>query len=138
MVKEFLFVPMYNVFSNVTSFTRRRLNLLTSRFKKEQISPIEKIGGIRFSEKSEEITESIKAFIMKMKCRKSHYARNDTGRSYLPPELSVKCLWQYWKDKRIKKGKPVASISKFHHIFLNNFNLSFGYPRQDVCVLVQR
>lgn len=121
------------VFSNVTSFTRRRLNLLTSTFKKEQKSPTERRGGSRLSEKSEEITDSIKAFIMKMKCRKSHYARNDTRRSYLPPEMSIKSLWEHWKEKRIKNEKPVASISKFHYVFTNSFNLSFGHPRQDVC-----
>lgn len=68
-----------------------------------------------------------------MKCRKSHYARNDTGRSYLPPEMSIKSLWEHWKEKRIKNEKPVASISKFHYDFTNSFNLSFGHPRQDVC-----
>jgi len=121
------------VFSNVTSFTRRRLNLLTSTFKKEQKSPTERRGGSRLSEKSEEVTDSIKAFIMKIKCRKSHYGRNDTGRSYLSPEMSVKNLWEHWKQKRNKNKKPVASISKFHYVFTNNFNLSFGHPRQDVC-----
>jgi hypothetical protein len=114
------------VFSNVTSFTRRHLNLLTSTFKKEQRSPIERRSGSKLNQKSEEVTESIKAFIMKMNCRKSHYARNDTGRNYLPPEMSVKCLWEHWKEKRIKNEKHVASIYKFHHVFTSNFNLSFA------------
>jgi len=42
-------------------------------------SPQEKRGGARSSIQSKEISESIIAFICKLKCKKSHYARSDTG-----------------------------------------------------------
>lgn len=120
-------------FSNITSFTSRRITILAKKFHEGNVSPKEIRGGSRVSVQDEEISNDIIKFIQKFKNKKSHYARNDTGRSYLQPGLSVKMMWEYWKKKRLNKGKLVSSLTKFNHIFVNNFNLSFGHPKQDVC-----
>lgn len=122
-----------SAFSNITSFTKRRLTILANKFKEGNPSPKEIRGGARVNAQSQEVTESIMKFIQKFKNKKSHYARNDTGRSYLHPELSVKKMWEYWRNKRSNNGKSISSFGKFYNIFVNNLNLSFGHPKQDVC-----
>lgn len=42
-------------------------------------------------------------------------------------------MWGFWKKDRMSKKQPVASLSKFKKIFLNSFNLGFGYWSTDVC-----
>lgn len=121
-------------FTQITNFTPRRLNILTSTFLKTGSSPKEKRGGSRINQNnSDEVTQSIIEFPSQLKCKKSHYARTDSGRSYLPPQWSVKYLWEQWSKKRILDNKSTASRGKFHKIFINNFNLSYGHPRQDIC-----
>lgn len=121
------------IFSQVTSFSPRRLNILCSKFLSTASSPKENRGGSRKTRNSDEVSTSIIEFISKLKCKKSHYARNDSSRSYLPPQWSVNFLFEQWKKKRICINKPIASRGKFHSIFTGNFNLGFGHPRQDVC-----
>jgi hypothetical protein len=92
-------------------------------------------GGFSSSRKlkCDELTMSIKKHIQKFKSRKSHYARSDTGRSNLQPELSVIKMWNYWKTKRTTLQQPSASFSKNYSVFTKYFNLGFVHPRQDVC-----
>jgi len=63
---------------------------LANKFREGNPSPKEIRGGARVNAQSQEVTESIMKFIKKFKNKKSHYARNNRGRSYLHPELSVK------------------------------------------------
>lgn len=107
-------------FTQITTFTRRRLNLLAATYMLRS-SPQEKRGSARSTIQSKEISESIIAFICKLKCKKSHYARCDTGRSYLPPQWSVSYLWKQWKFQRTTEDKPVSSLNKFHKIFTDTF-----------------
>jgi len=71
--------------------------------------------------------------IMTYKSKKSHYTRVDTGKSYSQPGLSVKYLWKNWLKMRIDSNEKIASYSKYFRIFSQEFNLSFGHPRQDIC-----
>lgn len=70
-----------NAFVGITSITRRRLNILASKFKNTHASPKESSGGFPLSKQiqSEEVTTSIKNHILKFKSRKSYYSRSDTG-----------------------------------------------------------
>lgn len=96
------------IFSQVTTFSPRRLNILCSKFLTTASSPKETRGGSRKTQNSDEVSTSIIEFISKLKCKKSHYARNDSSRSYLPPQWSVNFLWEQWKKKRICVNKPIA------------------------------
>lgn len=42
-------------------------------------------------------------------------------------------MFNIWKTFRQNNNQPVASFSKYYHIFVSKFNISFGHPRQDVC-----
>ncbi|XP_022166413.1 uncharacterized protein LOC111030967 [Myzus persicae] len=122
-------------FTDITRITKRRLNILALNLKKSHSSPKEKRGGFSITRVNtfDEITISIKNHIESFKSKKSHYCREDTGRSYLQPGLSVAVMWKHWKKKREVSNQSTASLSKYYDVFCNNFNLSFGHPRQDVC-----
>lgn len=122
-----------NAFSSITTIKRKRLNLIAKNFKTNYLSPSEKRGGARITEKSEEITNSIIDHILTFKTRKSHHTRKDSCKSYLPPEMSVNIMFRMWKTSREHKNEPTASFSKYYNIFVSKFNISFGHPRQDVC-----
>ncbi|KAL4142538.1 hypothetical protein QTP88_004979 [Uroleucon formosanum] len=122
-------------FTDITRITKRRLNILALNFKKSHSSPKEKRGGFSIARVNtfDEITISIKKHIESFKSKNSHYCREDTGRSYLQPGLSVAVMWKHWKKKREISNQSTASLSKYYDVFCKNFNLSFGHPRQDVC-----
>jgi len=121
------------VFSSINSISRKRLNIIANNFQLDLCSPKEKRGGKHENPIDQQVTESIIEHITLFKAKKSHYSRADTGRSYLPPGLSVSKMFLLWKNKMITNNAPVSSFSKFYSIFTNNFNLGFGHPRQDVC-----
>lgn len=116
-------------FTGITRITKRRLNILALNFKKSHSSPKEKRGGYSITRLNtfDEKTISIKKHIESFKSKKSHYFREDTGRSYLQPGLSVAVMWKHWKKKREINNQSTASLSKYYDVFCNNFNLSFGH-----------
>lgn len=81
----------------------------------------------------EQITNLIIDHIQNFKGKKSHYSRSDTGRSYLPPGVTINLMYKYWKNETIKKNQKFASFSKYYLIFTTKFNLGFGHPWQYVC-----
>lgn len=111
------------------------MNLISRTFKNTSLSLIGKRGGARITVNSVEITNSIIDHIRTFKSRKSHHTRKNTNRSYLQSELSVNIMFNAWKTFRQKNNRPVASFSKYYHIFVSKFNISVGHPKQDVCSL---
>lgn len=95
--------------------------------------PTECRGGYRKSAVQIEISESIKEHIKSFSCRESHYGRNKGVRKYLPPELSIKRMYRMWKACRVADSKSVCHYEKYRTIFVTDFNLGFGNPREDVC-----
>lgn len=120
-------------FQSVTQFSSFRIKSIAAYFLKEGASRPERRGGSRASLKDNETTGSIIDHIKSLKCRSSHYGRNKSIRSYLPPELSVRKLYKMWCDIRNTMNAPVTSFGKYYKIFAKKFNLGFGNPRTDVC-----
>lgn len=118
-------------FASITNISRHRINHIAKNFFMTQEAPREKRGGSRTTANDDEVTKSIIDHIESFKCKKSHYIRKDTGRSYLHPELSIKKMYKLWKLER--HGMPKASYSKYYSVFVTKFNLAFCHPRQDVC-----
>lgn len=122
-----------DAFISITNITRRRINILCRHFFNNQVTPIQKRGGCRITQKTIEISQSIVKHIETFRCKKSHHTRKDTRRSYLPPDLNVTLMWSKWQAERKYNSLPVASFSKYYNIFTTKFNIAFGHPRQDVC-----
>ena len=79
----------------------------------------------------DETIAKVRRFIGSIPARESHYSRTDNSlRRYLDPKLSVsaihrKFIQTYPQDK--------LSLRVFSDIFHQDFNLSFGNPRSDIC-----
>ncbi|KAF0758051.1 Uncharacterized protein FWK35_00024480 [Aphis craccivora] len=73
-------------------------------------SPKKNRGGSRFNLNDEQITNLIIDHIQNFKGKKSHYSRSDTGRSYLPPGVTINLMYKYCKNETIKKNQKFASF----------------------------
>lgn len=78
----------------------------------------------------EETTNAVYTHIRSFKGRQSHYSLHKSKKIYLPEDLNVKKMFQMFKELY-----PTKSISyeSYRSIFVNKFNISFGYPRSDTC-----
>ncbi|XP_037302209.1 uncharacterized protein LOC119192498 [Manduca sexta] len=91
----------------------------------------ERRGGNRKINKFKDQKESIRNYIMKLKCIESHYCRSSSQeRKYLSSDLNINKLYKMFKDEN---PQSVVKQSYFRHIFNSEFNLGFGTPKTDVC-----
>nr|CAH7721051.1 unnamed protein product [Callosobruchus chinensis] len=111
--------------------TCNRLAIVARYFLHTGEMPKERRGGDRSTLRDKEITDLIKAHIKTYKCRESHYSRNKTCRSYLPPELNINLMWKQYCDTHTEEQS--CSLAKFKKIFYNDLNLGFGNPHTDTC-----
>lgn len=78
---------------------------------------------------SDEDHQAMMEFFGSLKGRKAHYSLKDTKKVYLPENLNVKKLLALF----LQKYNTEISYEKFRQTFVENFNISFGYPRTDTC-----
>lgn len=115
-----------STFRSILNVSENRICRIAREFHGEGTIPTEKMGGRRHCERNEEQTHYIKRHIMKYKCRESHYSRRHSTRSYLPPELIMKILWERYCQERIREGYVKCSLSKYKSVFYKYFNIGFG------------
>jgi hypothetical protein len=63
----------------------------------------------------------------------SLYARKSSNKQYLAHDLSIKRMWQLYKDWCSSKGYLPVKESKYRQIFCEKFNMSFYKPKKDQC-----
>lgn len=68
-------------------------------------------------------------FFGSLKGRKAHYSLKDSNKVYLPEHLNVKKLLALF----LQQYNTEISYDTFRQTFVQNFNISFGYPRTDTC-----
>lgn len=78
----------------------------------------------------QETYERIKQHIQSFKGRKSHYSMNKSKKTYLPEDLNIRKMWQLYNTKN---NDAKISYDTYRKVFVNDFNISFGYPRSDTC-----
>ncbi|CAK1597457.1 unnamed protein product [Parnassius mnemosyne] len=138
------FVPMENgaevqvcskTFQKITGTQRMRLLRVANAFLATGSQPKERRGGksAKQLEAIAEMTDLIKNDIMKYKCRESHYSRSKCSRSYLPPELNLKIMYEKFIENQKSISEKTCSLSKYKSVFYKNFNLGFGNPHEDTC-----
>ncbi|KAK5648093.1 hypothetical protein RI129_002985 [Pyrocoelia pectoralis] len=82
-----------------------------------------------------ETLDKVHDYIKNLPCRESHYSRSQNKyRKYLPSECTVIDL-----HRKYSEDNPEYTISygRFLKIFNEDYNISFGYPRKDICVKLQ-
>lgn len=127
-------------FCKITGVSADRLRRIAKRYKFEGKMPKENRGGrpSRLQERDEEQTEHVKRDILKYKCRASHYSRNKIVRSYLPPELNLKQMYERYRQTQKRQGRLCCSLTKYKNVFYKYFNLGFGSPHTDTCSACSR
>lgn len=87
---------------------------------------------------SNDIRDRIRQHIQLFPARESHYSRSqNTHRRYLDPSLSVAAMHQDF----LKENVDLNGLVKYwlyYEIFNTEFNISFGYPRSDICDTCER
>lgn len=78
----------------------------------------------------EQTKEMIRQHIKSFRGERSHYSLGKSKRLYLPAELNQTKMFELFKEKH-----PDIKVSQetYRQIFINEFNISFGYPRSDTC-----
>lgn len=78
---------------------------------------------------SEDTHNAMMNFFGSLKGRKAHYSLKDSNKVYLPEHLNVKKLLALF----LQQYNTEISYDTFRQTFIQNFNVSFGYPRTDTC-----
>lgn len=126
------FVPVcQKAFLKILGITKYRVEYVLKHLFYTGAIAKELRGGNRKINKYKDQKESIRQYIMKLKCIESHYCRSATQeRKYLSSDLNINKLYKMFKDENPQS--PVKQ-SYFRHIFNREFNLGFGNPKTDVC-----
>ena len=144
-------------FCLVFGFGPKRLLVLRQKIKASDTSIEPDMRGKHSNRHrvGKEICELIRTHILSFPSRSSHYSRRDNqGRTYLPSSYSISRLYKDFLQKHdpeyvkleeenlqrklshqspLDMRKPVVSEHFYRDIFVNDFNIHFGYPRTDTC-----
>lgn len=87
---------------------------------------------------SDDVRNLIRKHVSSFPARESHYSRSkNTHRKYLDASLTVAAM----HNDFIKSNPELDGIAKYwlyNEIFNTEFNISFGYPRSDICDTCER
>lgn len=87
--------------------------------------------GTNFTPKhkvSDEQRQEIKAHILSFPSYESHYTRKETSKRYLPSHLTLRKMYDLYKESREKALSIKIYSQEFHKL-----NLAFKKPRADTC-----
>ena len=68
----------------------------------------------------------------------SHYCRKDSSKGYLDNNLSIRVMFNLYKEKAFLDNEPMVSEYVYRDIFNTQYNLSFFHPKKDKCDLCHR
>ncbi len=80
----------------------------------------------------EDLKNAAKVHINKFPRTESHYCRKNNTRQYLAPELTVRKMYDMYKDE----NNPPLSFSLYYSVF-SSMDLKFHRPKKDMCGLCQ-
>lgn len=121
-------------FCSMHGITKNKLIYIKESLKLTGAAPKDKRG--KHSAIHRKLDDLTKRFvcdhIKSFKGRQSHYSLKDTKKTYLPEELTIKKMFNLFKEMH-----PNAKVSyeTYRTIFNKEFNISFGYPRSDTCAV---
>lgn len=97
-------------------------------------SATENRGKAAPSNKTSEADRNIvRLFIESIPKYESHYGRADSQRKYLHFTLTIRKLYNKYKEERAFKNMKFVSYHIFRRIFKSDFNLSFKLRHTDTC-----
>ena len=146
-------------FQLLHGFGKRRLEILRKKMPLGSVLPEPDQRGKhrnRPQKIPDEIRQKVREHISSFPAEKSHYSRNDNPRRvYLSPSLSITRMYHMFLEKhdpdyvaemeRRRQAllnqqqlecsdiQPIVTEHFYHDIFVNEFNIHFGFPRSDTC-----
>lgn len=142
-------------FCTVYGFGPKRLQVLRQKVENGRLELDRRGKHTNHPTVDTEVKDLIREHIKSLPSRQSHYSRKDNPqRIYLSPDLSIARLYHKFLEKHDpeyiqlqkehqncimahkaapKLRKPLVSEHLYHDIFVNEFNIHFGYPRTDTC-----
>lgn len=123
-------VPVcFKAFMAMHGISQQRLKTLKKSLQETGNAPLDMRG--KHNNRPRKLTEDVKNKVMEhirsFRGRKSHYSLHESSKIYLPEELNVKKMYDLFQYK------DLLSYESYRSIFVNNFNIGFGYPRSDTC-----
>ena len=82
---------------------------------------------------SEEDREYIRKHIHSFPAVESHYCRKSSQRKYLEKSLSIRKMYDLYKEKCSADHIVPQKYWLYDHIFASEFNLGFHKPKKDIC-----
>lgn len=83
---------------------------------------------------SEDDRQFVREHIKSFPTVDSHYCRKNTSRKYLEKDLSIKKMYDLYKQKCQKEERTPVKYWLYDKIFGNEFNIGFHHPKKDVCI----
>lgn len=121
----------FKAFQSLHGISKKKVEVI-QRYVKAGVHPVDGRGKHtnRPHALSKEVKDAVIEHIGSFKGEKAHYCLKDSKKTYLPSELNFSKMHKMFKDKY-----PLYKVSyeKYRTVCNNNFNISFGYPRQDTC-----
>ncbi|KAF6036706.1 hypothetical protein EB796_004978 [Bugula neritina] len=122
----------YKAFMAIFGITITRLKTIKKALSITGKPPVDGRGkhGNVANKLPEQTKEMIRQHIKSFRGERSHYSLGKSKRLYLPAELNQTKMFELFKEKH-----PDIKVSQetYRQIFINEFNISFGYPRSDTC-----
>ena len=82
------------------------------------------------------VKENIRKHIKNFPARESHYSRSKgVHRKYLDASLNVAKMHRLYLSE---DSNPRCTYSLYHDIFNHEYNITFGYPRSDICCTCEK
>lgn len=122
-------------FLSVTQLSKSRVLKVASTLKRGGV-PQETRGGDQVSHKLQSSKEEVRTFLKQLRGQESHYGRNKSKRIYLNSNLSISKLYKAYKTLNQDVQIPKVTLSTFHRIFSNEFNI--GFKSSDICSMCKR
>lgn len=122
---------------SLLSIGRKKIDLIRNQISAGRSAPKQDERGRhdnRPNQTSDEqrnvVSEHIRSFPSEM----SHYSRNkNPNRLYLSPWLSIRKMYELYKEKCADQHIVPVSFAIYRNIFANDFNFGFGSPKTDTC-----
>ena len=115
--------------------TQRRI-LTIAKCMNARLSIKERRGGDRKSHKHMHKKKKVRAFISKLRGRKSHYNRAKSQRIYLSSEMNIAKLHKLYNETTTTECR--VNYNFFKRIFTKDFNTGFESPACDTCSFCTR
>ena len=140
-----------NAFMNIHAIGKKRMAKIKTS-KASCTPPINKRGMHgKHVRKPEEVREQVRNHFRSFPKIQSHYSRHDNqNKHYLHSDLNVNRMWLLYLEKyepterekyirnEAENMKPIVTYSFHKDIFFTEFNLRFGRPKNDTCLICDR